>query len=210
MKYLITIGHLGKDAGAVSPYDATGPDVVALQHERWINAQQVNGALAASMCTDLDIIFAGPRGHFKTVAPERIHEVGESFSLGDRVKLANDLGRVLIEFHNNSGQRDMARGAEIIVWRKPSESATIGEALMARLVSGGIKNRGVKDCVELARDLAILKGTRLPALILEGGFMSDRSDMTGLDVDLDGFNETYGARIIQGLVDYERRGGNHA
>ena len=96
------------------------------------------------------------------------------------------------------------------MWRKPGTAATIAECIMTRLVAGGIKSRGVKDCLELKRDLALLKSTKLPALILEGGFMSDKSDMAGLDVDLDGFNETYGARVIMGLIDYERNhGGSH-
>lgn len=201
MKYLITIGHLGKDTGAVSPYDADG-DSVALQEERYVNAQQVNGALAASLLTSLDVMFAAPLGHFNTLCDERIIETAERFSLSDRVELANDTGRMLIEFHNNSAAFN-ASGAEAIAWSRASAGYAIGAAIMAELAAGGIKNRGVKTCAELGRTLTILQKTRGPSLILEGGFLSSQRDMQGIDVDLDGFNETYGALVIRALVKYE-------
>ncbi len=207
MDFLITVGHLGKDTGAVSPYDADDASGIEIQQqERWVNLQQVIGFMTAYLGDGgekPDIKLAIPKGYIKDLClGTALIEVDDDyFSLGDRVKLANNLGRSIIEFHNNSANFK-AWGAEVICYNKKSKGYALGEAIMHNLVSAGMKNRGVKTLEELGRNLTLIADTDEIAIILEGGFLSDTRDMTNIDVDLDMYNEQYGVLVYQAVRDY--------
>lgn len=207
MDFLITVGHLGKDIGAVSPYDAddaTGLEIQ--QQERWINLQQVLGFMAAYLGDSgekPDIKLAIPKGYIKTLAlGHALIEVDDDyFSLMDRVKLANNLERSIIEFHNNSAPFK-AFGAEVICYSQKSKGYALGKTIMDALESHGMKNRGVKTLQELGKDLTLISKTHKVAIILEGGFLSDQRDATNIDVDLDFYNEQYGVLVYQAVRDF--------
>jgi N-acetylmuramoyl-L-alanine amidase len=180
------------------------------QEERWINTQQVIGMLCAYLADTgpkPDIKFAVPTGQFERLVPETqgdagcIIEVGDSFSLTARYKLANSLGRWLIEFHNNSAPFT-ASGAEVIAYSKSSGGYGLGESVMRELKGAGMKDRGVKTMKELGRELTLLKKTAKPCIILEGGFLSSGKDMKGLDVDLDSYNEQYGVLVYRAVKSF--------
>ena len=204
MDFLITVGHLGKDTGAVSPYDADDATGIKIQQEeRWVNLQQVLGFMAAYLGDSgkkPDIKLAIPKGVIKNLClgTALIEVDDDNFSLSDRVKLANNLGRSIIEFHNNSAAFK-AFGAEVICYSERSSGFRLGTEIMNTLEKHGMKNRGVKTLAELGRDLTLIKDTAKVAIILEGGFLSDSRDMTNIDVDLDFYNEQYGVLIYQAL-----------
>lgn len=204
MDLLVTVGHLGKDVGAVSPHDFDREDqIVVSQEERWSNLQQVIGFMTA-YCAD-----AGPKPNIKWAVPsgyvtnlafgDALIEVDdEKWTLGERAGLANRLGRWLIEFHNNAAPFE-ASGAEVIAWSVRSQGYALGRYIMDELARHGIKDRGVKTVQELGRPLALLRDTKAPAIILEGGFLTDKTDASYLDVDLDAWNEQYGLLVYRGV-----------
>jgi N-acetylmuramoyl-L-alanine amidase len=204
MDFLITVGHLGKDTGAVSPFDADDEAGIEMQQqERWINLQQVLGFMSAYLGDGgekPDIKLAIPKGYIKNLCMDHalIEVDDDNFSLKDRVDLANKLGRNLIEFHNNSAGFK-AFGAEVICYSERSAGHTLGKLIMAQLELAGMKNRGVKTLEELGRDLYLIRKTAKVAIILEGGFLSDKRDATNIDVDLDFYNEQYGVLVYQAV-----------
>lgn len=213
MDFLITIGHLGKDVGAVSPYDSD--ESLLPQQERYINKQQVIGCLIAYLADESkkpNIKFAIPKTNDKNeliyLAEDLngndscIIEVDGKFNLEDRYNLANNLDRWLIEFHNNA-TRSQASGAEIICYNKRSKGYDLGCYVLQSITkSGFIRNRGVKTQKDINRNLAILTNTVNPAIILEGGFLTNRNEILNLDVDLDGFNDQYGLLVYRGIKKY--------
>ena len=210
MKFLFSVGHLGKDTGAQT---ADVGDVygggLAVNQERYINLQQFNGIAAAYLSNpvlDCFFVVAGD-GYSALGLRDRLIIEPVPFGLTERATLANDLGASLVEIHNNAAADNRARGAEVIAWSEKSAGYAMGGAIMKRLESVGIKNRGVKTCAELGRNLTILQKTAKPSIITEIGFISNPSEINDLDVDLDGFNERAGALIYRGLVDYAEQNG---
>lgn len=204
MDFLITVGHLGKDTGAVSPYDADDASGIKIQQEeRWVNLQQCIGFMTAYLGDSgkkPDIKLAIPKGYIKNLClgSALIEVDDDNFGLMDRVNLANRLERSIIEFHNNSASF-AAWGAEVICYSERSKGFTLGTVIMDTLEQAGMKNRGVKTLQELGRDLTLIKKTNKVAIILEGGFLSDKRDATNIDVDLDMYNEQYGVLVYQAV-----------
>ena len=207
MDFLITVGHLGKDTGAVSPFDADDASGIEMQQqERWVNLQQVLGFMSAYLGDSgekPDIKLAIPKGYIKDLCMGHslIEVDDQNFSLSDRVNLANNLERNLIEFHNNSAGFK-AFGAEVICYSERSQGFQLGKVIMSELESAGMKNRGVKTLADLGRDLYLIKKTAKVAIILEGGFLSDKRDATNIDVDLDFYNEQYGVLVYCAVRDF--------
>lgn len=105
----------------------------------------------------------------------------ETAWLEDRVTIANDGGADrYIAIHVNSADGPLPNGVETIVSRHASET-TIGwaQALHRRLIQDcpGRKDRGVRvDFEECGGDLYVLKNTRMPAVLVELGFISNPTD----------------------------------
>lgn len=207
MDFLITVGHLGKDAGALSPYGADdGTGIQIAQEERWVNLQQVIGFMCAYLGDSglkPDIKLAIPKGYITNLAlGDSVIEIDDDcFSLTDRVNLANIMKRSIIEFHNNSAPFK-AFGAEVICYSKKSKGYLLGQSIMNQFETHGMKNRGVKTIDELGRELALISKTDVVAIILEGGFLSDKRDATNIDVDLDMYNEQYGVLAYRGVREF--------
>lgn len=93
-------------------------------------------------------------------------------------------GDLLLSLHTNSSINSLARGAEIFVSSTGSYkrlSGVIGQEMLTRLESCGMKSRGVKpDKVPFIRFnyLGVLHGVRwsMPALLIEPGFASNTHD----------------------------------
>mgnify|MGYP006313236531 CR=1 FL=1 len=105
----------------------------------------------------------------------------ETVSLADRVRVANSgAADRYISIHVNSFADPRANGVETVVSRHASE-ATIGwaQALHRRLIQDcpGRADRGVReDFAERGGDMYVLKNTRMPAVLVELGFLSHAED----------------------------------
>ena len=95
-------------------------------------------------------------------------------SLAARVSDANAWGAdYFISLHANSSEIPQASGTEAFVYRRMSEAEDLADALVLRITEAtGLDDRGV-----FARPgLYVLRKTRMPAVLVELGFITNRRD----------------------------------
>ena len=100
-----------------------------------------------------------------------------SNSLYRRTKKANEENvdvYVSIHFNGCGGQ---GRGTEVFAISK--ESKEIGKKVVNEIAKLGYVNRGVKD----GSFLYVLKNTKMPAILVEGGFVDSKEDMEKFNAD---------------------------
>lgn len=108
--------------------------------------------------------------------------------LKQRVKIAEDIkADIFISIHANSGPA-AANGVETFYTR--STSKALADIMHKHLVqSSGLKDRGVKTA-----SLHVTRETTMPAVLLEGGFLSNASDEAVL------FTESFQNSVAKGIV----------
>lgn len=122
--------------------------------------------------------------------------------LYERPEKANALGGDLyISIHNNSSDSSSPNGTEVYYYCKSNEADYgIDTAGFAKLVQKelvetiGLKNRGAKS--EPA--YAVLNKTRMPAIIIEGGFLSNDTDLNMILTDE--FKENYAYATAKAII----------
>ena len=95
-------------------------------------------------------------------------------SLSARVNEANSWGAdYFVSLHTNAAANKNASGSEAYVYRTVGKAASLGRNILAQLnLSTGLKNRGL-----FARPtLYVLKKTKMPAVLVELGFITNPSD----------------------------------
>ena len=108
--------------------------------------------------------------------PEPDTQLGTSVSssLASRVNEANNWGAdYFISLHANSSEIPSASGTEAFVYRRNSEAEDLADALVLRITEAtGLLDRGV-----FARPgLYVLRKTRMPAVLVELGFITNIRD----------------------------------
>lgn len=164
---VIDAGHGGKDPGAIG---------VTKKKEKDFNlavALKVEELLKQE--TDLDFVLTRSSDTYPT--------------LQDRVKIANDLNADLfISIHANAGSA-AASGVETYYTR--SESRALADVMHNYLVqSSELSDRGVR-----AKSLHVTRETKMPAVLLECGYLSNKNDNAVL------FTEEFQDRVAAGIVD---------
>lgn len=77
-----------------------------------------------------------------------------------------------ISFHRNAFMPEKAKGAEVFVYRSPTDRASkLAVSIRDCLAGIGFVNRGVKQA-----NFYVLRNTRSPALLVEMGFVDNTSD----------------------------------
>ena len=97
-----------------------------------------------------------------------------SSSLAARVNDANNWGAdYFISLHANSSEIPSASGTEAFVYRRDSAAENLADDLVLRITEAtGLEDRGV-----FARPgLYVLRKTRMPAVLVELGFITNRRD----------------------------------
>ena len=99
-------------------------------------------------------------------------------SLPKRVNLANKTeGAIFVSIHFNSAKNQEAEGVEIFFYREAHAERTIESRKLALKVLHGIiektasASRGVK-----AGNFYVIRETKMPAIIVEAGFMTNREE----------------------------------
>lgn len=129
--------------------------------------------------------------------PETILGTDNSSALRVRVDEANAWGASsFLSLHTNSSTNTSATGAECLIYSTAlTATRTLAEQILTNLVaSTGLRSRGV-----IARpDLYVLRKTRMPAVLVEMGFISNAQDARLMTSSPD----LFARGIYQGLRKY--------
>lgn len=94
-------------------------------------------------------------------------------TLEGRTKVANEVeADYFISIHNNSGSA-IANGTEVLYYPTDEASKRFASVVQEKFVSTlGVTNRGIKP----RSDLAVLRGSKMPAILIEAGFITNQKD----------------------------------
>lgn len=100
-----------------------------------------------------------------------------------------------VSIHFNAAANDPSgdsktTGTEVLVYSKTTAAVPYATAICAAIAALGFKNRGVKE----RPNLAVLKNTKSPALLVECCFVDDADDVALYDAD------KMAAAIVQGIT----------
>ena len=117
-------------------------------------------------------------------------------SLAARVRAANEWGAdYFISIHANASTNPTANGTEVYVYKQPSTAANLAEAVLIGIVDRmETKNNGVR----INPALYVLRRTRMPAILVELGYITNEADVTKMTEDPWGFAQG----IYNGLLQY--------
>ena len=109
---------------------------------------------------------------------------------------ANNSGAdVFVSIHCNGAQSEAAQGTEVLVFSKWSRSDRLAECIQKQIVDAiGTVNRGVKARPQLA----VLKHTRMPAVLVELAFITNMDDCELLITK----KEEFAKAIARGITDF--------
>lgn len=186
----IDIGHGGKDTGAIAYEDQPNE----------LYEKDVNLEVGLALKGLLDK--AGARYIFT-------RESDVAISLYDRPALANSSNAdIFISLHNNSSDYSKPDGTEVYYYSKTNDLGQDENALygicskdIATLVQKemvailGTSNRGAKE----SPYLAVLNKTSMPAIIIEGAFLSNPGDFEKIKAQE--YKEKYAYAVAKGLIE---------
>ncbi|MBQ8720247.1 MAG: N-acetylmuramoyl-L-alanine amidase [Clostridia bacterium] len=124
-----------------------------------------------------DYLAADPNFEVRLSRPteDTVLGVNNSTSLSERVREANSWGAdVLVSLHTNASDNPNATGSEALIY---DDSATVAKAIATDILEQlnlitGLRNRGIVE----RPGLYILRRSRMPAMIIELGFISNPYD----------------------------------
>ncbi|MBN9414729.1 MAG: N-acetylmuramoyl-L-alanine amidase [Candidatus Eremiobacteraeota bacterium] len=182
-RVMIDPGHGGRFPGAVGPAGTQEKDVV-LAVSKVLQADLVELGAEVRMTRSTDV------------------EVAPGASLRDdlkaRVDLANDWpADLLISVHANSAENASAKGTETFHAIKASDrSKTLAKLLQKSMID----DIGLTDCGVKASNFYVIKNTKMPATLVELGFISNPGEEQIL---ADPAMQTrFGHSLSKGVADY--------
>lgn len=119
-----------------------------------------------------------------------------SESLRLRVQDANAWGAdYFISLHTNASESSAASGSEGFAFSSPSAAFSLGTDILRSMTTAtGLRNRGMK----VRTNLYVLRKTVMPAVLIELGFITNRSDAFLMRDEPD----LFARGIYNGIVDY--------
>lgn len=101
--------------------------------------------------------------------------------LSQRCKIANENNcDIFTSIHLNSSINKEANGIETLVYKNTGETGKLAELVQKTLCANlHTKDRGIKEYP----DLAVLNGTKMPALLIEAGFISNTEELNKLNTE---------------------------
>lgn len=119
-----------------------------------------------------------------------------SSSLAARVNAANEWGaEYFISIHANASTNPAANGTEVYVYRAPSTAADLAAAVLRGIVERmDTKDNGVR----VNPSLYVLRRTRMPAILVELGYITNAEDVRKMVEDPWGFAQG----IYNGMLAY--------
>lgn len=128
--------------------------------------------------------------------PETSLGTTNSSSLRIRVDEANVFGAdYFISLHANASTNSTVSGTEVLVYNEPSIASALGEDILVWLNRiTGLRNRGIIE----RPGLYVLRKTRMPAVLVEMGFISNPSDASLMNNS----PELFAEGIYNGILQY--------
>lgn len=112
-----------------------------------------------------------------------------SDSLNKRCNVANcSNADLFVSIHHNAGG---GNGAEVLVYKEGS-GAEVARKVLNNICQLGLNNRGIK----IRKDLAVLRNTSMPALLIECAFIDSSKDMNNYNI------ENIADAIFRGICSY--------
>lgn len=179
-KVCIDPGHGGRDPGAVGP-SGVQEKVVTLAV-----AKKVASILRSA---GIDVVLTRD-------ADKLLHD-NINTDLGMRYKIANQAkADVLVSIHCNSAANSAANGTETYHYTGSVAGAKLATAIQSCLVPAlGLRDRGVKQA-----NFAVLRGTNMPAVLIELAFISNPTEEGLLETPM--FQDKAARAIAEGVADY--------
>ena len=128
--------------------------------------------------------------------PESSLGTSNASSLRARVDQANAFGAdYFISLHTNASTNSSVSGSEALVYSSPSIASALGEDILIWLNrTTGLRNRGIVE----RPGLYVLRKTKMPAVLVEMGFISN----TGDALIMNGSPELFAEGIYKGILQY--------
>ena len=128
--------------------------------------------------------------------PESSLGTSNASSLRIRVDEANSFGAdYFVSLHTNASSNPSVSGSEVLVYTEPSIASSLGEDILLWLNRlTGLRNRGIVE----RPGLYVLRKTRMPAVLVEMGFISNRSDASLMNNS----PELFAEGIYNGILQY--------
>jgi len=128
--------------------------------------------------------------------PTEVIGMSNAESLRQRVLMANSWGAdYFISIHTNAFQNPSANGSEAFVYSRQGEAYVFAEYILNSIVERlDMNDRGVK----IRPSLYVLRRTRMPATLIELGFITNPSDARKLRENPQGFANA----MYQGILEY--------
>ena len=106
-------------------------------------------------------------------------------------------GQIFISFHRNSSPRDnQYQGAEVLVYDRSGIKYEMAENILGALGEVGFREIGVKE----RPGLVVLRRTKMPALLVEAGFLNTDSDNELFDQQFDDTADAIAGAILGTLT----------
>lgn len=186
----IDIGHGGKDVGAIGHkgqsdqlYEKDVNLATGLKLAEYLRSAGVNTLL--------------------------IRDDDTFVALLERGKIANDVkADLVVSVHNNSNVSASPNGTEVHYYSKVDEngntendlyglaSKNLAQNIQTEMIKAlGTNDRGIKE----SPALAVLNKTKMPAVIIEGAFISNESDFT-LMKNIESYSDKYALAAAKGII----------
>ena len=175
-KIVLDAGHGGTDPGAVYNGRNEKDDNLAL-------AQAVGKILEDN---GVDVVYTRTEDVYQTPF--------------EKARIANQSGAdYFISFHRNSSPEDnQYQGVEVLVYDKSGIKYEMAQNIVGALGELGFREIGVKE----RPGLVVLRRTRMPALLIETGFLNNEQDNTLYDEKLEEIARAI-ADAVLGTLDLE-------
>lgn len=99
-----------------------------------------------------------------------------------------------ISFHRNSSESpNQYEGVETLVFNKAGDKAVLAEKINENLAELGFRNIGVKE----RPNLTVLRRTKMPAVLIEAGFINSDKDNERFDNQFDEMARTIADAILE-------------
>ena len=171
MKVCIDAGHGGKDSGAVG--GGIKEKDIALSISKKLRDYLKSYNVDVYMTRETDVYD----------------------SVTTKAKKGNSSNADLfLSIHCNSATSESANGVEVLVYKNTGDNKKAGESILNSIVEELIlRNRGVKE----RPDLAVLRDTKMTAVLVETGFISNAGDRAILLEKQDEFSKAIGDGVLR-------------